>query len=185
MKIYDDISAFTSANPALSNILSRTSVRSYTDTKIPDETVSAILHGAMAAPTGVNRQPWEFIVIDSPELLSALASALPYAKMAAKAPLAIMTCGNSDRFLSGDDSSLWVQDLAIASENILLATHALGLGGVYTCLYPHPDREDAARRILSIPEKFVPFNLIPIGCPARVHAPLDKWHPEHIHFNRF
>lgn len=119
------------------NIIWGVSVRRYSDKPVSSEQVSAILHAAMSAPTGVNKQPWEFVVVDDPELLGQLAEDLPFAKMAAQAPVAIVVCGNKDRFLDGVDDVLWEQDLSAASENILLATHAIGLGGVWTCVYPH------------------------------------------------
>lgn len=185
MKIYDDITGLSEDNAALKNILGRTSVRQYKTDKMPDKVVSVLLHAAMSAPTGVNRQSWEFVVIDDHDKLDRLAEALPYAKMTAAAPLAIVVCGNTARFLEGYDSTLWEQDLAAASENILLAAEALGLGGVYTCLYPHPDREGAVNRILAIPDGIIPFNLIPIGYPDKNHDPIDKWHRDRIHINGY
>jgi nitroreductase family protein len=163
------------------NILSRVSVRRYTDVPVTDEEITAILHAAMSAPSAVNRQPWEFFVVDDPELLKRLADALPYAKMAAQAPLAIVVCGSRERFLEGVDDVLWEQDLSAASENILLAAHAIGLGGVWTCLYPHEERIAPVRAILNIPDRMIPFNLIPVGHPEHDHAPMDKWHPDCIH----
>lgn len=172
-------------NPALQNILTRVSVRRFKDEPVTEKQVSSILHAAMSAPSGVNRQPWEFIVVNDRSLLQALADSLPYAKMAAKAPLAIIVCGNKERFLEGPDSNLWEQDCSAASENILLAAHALGLGGVWTCLYPFvEERMNVVSKILNLPDNFVPFNLIPIGVPESDHAPMDKWHPERVHFNR-
>lgn len=163
------------------NILSRVSVRRYTDVPVTDEEITAILHAAMSAPSAVNRQPWEFFIVDDPELLKRLADALPYAKMAAQAPLAIVVCGSRERFLEGVDDVLWEQDLSAASENILLAAHAIGLGGVWTCLYPHEERIAPVRAILNIPDRMIPFNLIPVGHPEHDHAPMDKWHPDRIH----
>lgn len=171
-------------NDAYMGILNRVSVRRYSGLAITDDQISAILHAAMSAPSAVNRQPWEFIVVDDPALLKQLADALPYAKMAAHAPAAIVVCGNKERFLEGTDDILWEQDLSAASENILLAAHAIGLGGVWTCLYPHEERIAPVRKILNIPATLVPFNLIPLGHPAADHAPMDKWHPDRIHLNR-
>ena len=185
MEKQEDISASIIKNEAYDNILSRTSIRTYTRQSVSDEIKSAIVHAGMAAPSGVNRQPWEFILIDDREILNALADSLPYAKMTAQAPFAVAVCGNSDRFLEGEDATLWVQDVSAASENILLAAHALGLGAVWTCLYPHKDRMEAASRILNLPEGIVPFSLIPAGYPAKLHAPIDKWHAERVHHNRF
>ncbi len=179
-----EIARIVASNPAYRNIIERTSVRRYTTETVDDTLKEALCLAAMSAPSGVNRQPWELIVVDRRELLDALADALPYAKMTAHAPMAIVVCGNRERFLDGDDATLWEQDLSAASENILLAAHALGLGAVWTCLYPHPDRMEAVARVLGIPEGIVPFNLIPVGHPEAPHAPMDKWHPDRVHHNR-
>lgn len=184
MEINNSIPDQFKGNEAYMSIFGRVSVRRYADKPVSNEQVSAILHAAMSAPTGVNKQPWEFIVVDDPELLGQLADALPYAKMAAHAPVAIVLCGNKDRFLPGVDDVLWEQDLSAASENILLAAHAIGLGGVWTCIYPHEERIAPVRSILNLPAKLIPFNLIPIGYPEKEHAPMDKWHPDRVHQNR-
>ncbi len=178
------INKIIESNPAFRNIVERTSVRRYKNQSISDDIKEALCYAGMSAPSGVNRQPWEFIIVDDKKLLTELAQALPYAKMTAEAPMAIVVCGNRDRFLDGDDSTLWEQDLSAASENILLAAHALGLGAVWTCLYPHHDREDATRQILNIPDNLIPFNLIPVGVPLSDHKPMNKWHPERIHHNK-
>lgn len=185
MTITDKIDKRFLDNPAFSSILTRVSVRQFSPDPVPDQVASALLHAAMSAPSGVNRQPWEFIVVDDRALLDKLAAALPYAKMAAHAPLAVIVCGNRERMLPGADDNLWEQDCSAASENLLLAAHALGLGGVWTCLYPHEDRMAAARAILAIPHNFVPFNLIPLGLPAHDREPMDKWHPDRVHLNSF
>lgn len=180
-----DIKSLIENNEAYKNIMTRTSIRTFTDQPVSEDLKSALLHAGMAAPSGVNMQPWEFVLIDDREILNELADALPYAKMTAKAPLAIALCGNSDRFLDDEDSTLWVQDLSAAAENVLLAAHALGLGAVWTCLYPHADRMAAATRILRLPERIIPFCLIPVGYPAKLHNPIDKWHDERTHRNSF
>lgn len=181
--VSEKIPAVYAGNEAYMNIIVRVSVRQYSGEPVNADQLSAILHAAMSAPSGVNRQPWEFIVVDDPDLLSRLADALPYAKMTAHAPVAIVVCGNRERFLDGIDGVLWEQDLSAASENILLAAHAIGLGGVWTCLYPHDDRIAPVRSILNIPDALIPFNLIPIGHPEHQHQPMDKWHPERVHLN--
>lgn len=185
MKIINELPAEFKGNSAFMNIMERTSVRKFKDLPVDDSQLSAILHAAMSAPSGVNMQPWEFIVVTDRNLLDRLSDSLPYAKMTSKAQLAIVVCGNRERFLEGDDSNLWEQDLSAASENILLAAHAIGLGGVWTCLYPHADRMESVKEILNISDNLTPFNLIPIGVPEVSHAPMDKWHPERIHMNRF
>lgn len=185
MKISDNIPAVIACNPGFRAVTERTSVRNYSPRPVTDEIFSALLHAAMSAPSAVNRQPWEFVAIDRHDLLRELSEALPFAKMAAHAPGAIVVCGNPARFLSGTDSELWIQDLATAAENILIAAHALGLGGVYTCLYPHIDRMEMVRRILRIDRSVIPFCLIPFGYPATDRQPFDKWHRDRIHINGY
>lgn len=172
-------------NPVIDAILSRRSVRKYTAQKPSEKDVETLLHAAMSAPSGVNRQPWEFVIVDDPQLLASLAEALPYAKMTAEAPVAILACGNKERFLDGADSTLWVEDLAAASENLQLAAHALGLGSVWTAVYPHSDRMEAVALLLHLPDSFVPYSLMPVGYPADSHEPVEKWHPDRVHRNAF
>lgn len=166
---------------ALDGIIGRTSVRNYTDEPVSEQEIDELMRAAMSAPTGVNKQPWEFAVVTDRKILDSLADALPYAKMVKHAPMAIVVCGNKERFLDGDDSTLWVQDLSAASENILVAAHILGLGAVWTALYPHPDRMAAVSKILNLPQNFVPFNVIPVGHPIGKPTSHDKFHPERIH----
>lgn len=180
----DDL--YIDRNVIINNIVTRTSVRAYDHSRTIDTaTVETILRAAMSAPTAVNRRPWVFIVVTDAQSLSKLGAALPYAKMTAQAPMAIVVCGDSARFLHGEDSTLWVQDLSAASENLLLAAHAYGLGAVWTALYPHHDRQQAVASLLSLPDAIIPFNVIPIGYPLMPHAPLDKWDPSRIHYNHW
>ena len=181
----EDFRNLAETNAAYANIVTRTSIRRYSEREVANSLKEAICFAGMSAPSGVNRQPWELIIVDDKDILRKLAESLPYAKMAATAPFAIIVCGNRDRFLDGDDSTLWEQDLSAVSENILLASHALGLGGVWTALYPHTDREKAVSDILNLPDSFVAFNVIPIGYPESEHKPMDKWHPDRVHHNGF
>lgn len=162
----------------LNNIMTRTSDRMFDPSKqIDPDDIEAILQAGMAAPSAVNRQPWQFVVVTNRDLLRQLAAALPYCRMANEAGAAIVVCGDKNRFLEGEDNTIWVQDLSAASENILLAAHALGLGSVWTALYPHQDRITSVYSILNIPADFIPFNVIPIGYVKSAHTPLDKWNP--------
>jgi len=173
-------------NGIIESILSRSSVRVYEPgVKVSAQDVETIMRAAMAAPSAVNKQPWQFVVVTDKELLRGLSEALPYAKMAAGASLAIVVCGDSSHFLDGIDNVLWVQDLSAVSENILLAAHALGYGGVWTAVYPHPERENPVVRLLSLPGGIIPFNVIPIGKPAHEPHIIDKWDSRRIHYDRW
>jgi len=173
-------------NEAYNVIVTRTSVRQYlNDNPIPDALVEALLRAAMSAPTAVNSQPWAFIVVNNRDKLDNLGGALPYARMLARAPLAIVSCGVGEKFLKGDDEPLWIQDLSAASENILIAANAFGLGAVWTSVFPHTDREKVVRDILGVPDNVYPLNVIVVGRPARKQQPRDKWNPDAIHYNRW
>ena len=121
-----------SSEVVINNILQRTSVRSYEDRPVEKEKIEKLLRAGMAAPTAVNKQPWHFIVVTDKDQLQNLAEANPNAGMAAKAPLAIVVCGDMNKALEGDAREFWVQDCSAATENILLAATGMGLGSVWT-----------------------------------------------------
>ena len=170
-------------NAALENIATRTSVRSYLDKPVEASQIEQLLHAGMAAPTAVNRQPWHFVVVTDKAQLKALSKANPYAGMAAKAPLAIVVCGDMKKALDGKAREFWVQDCSAATENILLAANAMGLGAVWTGAYPSEDRVKDISSTLNLPEHIIPLNIIVIGYPDKENTPKDKWKPENISYN--
>ena len=177
----------SASSDALSVITQRTSVRRYDQTRdVPDETVETLLRAAMSAPTAINLQPWEFIVVRDKKTLAALAKANRFGGMIAQAPVAIVVCGDTIQESNGAPNKWWMLDCSAATENMLLAATAQGLGAVWTAVYPHEDRVAAARRILSIPERYMPLCVVPVGYPADPSAkPKNKWKPVKIHKERF
>jgi nitroreductase len=168
-------------NETLNTIYSRRSVRSFTGDAVSRESLTKILMAAMAAPSAVNIQPWSFVVVTKRETLDELCDKLPYAKMLNKAGAAIVVCGipDKDEVFSKD---YWVMDCSAASENILLACHALGLGAVWTAVYVDNERVANVRKILHIPENIIPLNVIPIGVPKEKGKALDKFKEGNIHW---
>ncbi len=167
-------------------ISTRKSVRKFDPTKnVDDALVEKLLRAAMAAPTAMDRRPWEFIVVRDEAKLKALAEALPYCRVGNGAKLAICVCGTLDNGLQGRGREYWIQDCSAATENLLLAAHGLGLGAVWTGVWPGEDRVAAVRRILEIPDGFAPLNIIPIGYPADSPAVKDKWNPAKIHHDKW
>ena len=156
-------------NPALETIFSRTSIRTYQDRTVEPQKIELLLRAAMSAPSGKDQRPWEFVVVNERPILDSLAAALPYAKMLAQAPCAVIVCGSPAR------SSYWYLDCSAAAENILLAAHSLGLGGVWTAAYPYAERMEAVRSNLALPEGILPLCVIPIGYPAAVGEPKRKF----------
>ena len=177
--------ANTDGKAIVENIMTRTSIRNYTDQAISPDTIETLLRAGMAAPTAVNKQPWHFVAVTDKENLSGLATANPNAGMAAKAPLAIVVCGDMTKALEGGGRAFWIQDCSAATENILLAAHALGLGAVWTGTYPNEERVTAVSEVLKLPEYIIPLCTIVIGHPAESPAPKDKWKPEIVSYNEF
>ena len=163
-------------------ILSRRSVRKYTGQAVPETLVTDLLRAAMAAPSAQNQQPWQFVVVRDRGLLEGLAASNPYAGMAREAQLAIVVCGDLSREKS---PGFWVQDCAAATENLLIAANAAGLGAVWTGTYPREERVARVRELLALPEHIIPFAVIPIGHPAEHPAPADRFDPSRIHVDRW
>lgn len=174
-----------SENVTLETIMTRTSVRKYADKPVEKEKIDAMLRAGMAAPTAVNKQPWHFVVINDKAKLNELAAANPRAKMLLTAPLAIVVCGDMTKALQGKGQEYWIQDCSAATENILLAAHAQGLGTVWTGVYPMDDRIQPLSKTLKLPETVIPLCTIVIGYPAEQPKPKDKWKPENISYNEY
>ena len=173
-------SSSNAGQAVLDAISARTSIRAYQDRPVGADTVELLLRAAMSAPSARNRQPWAFIVVDDKDMLRQLADSLPYAQSAAAAPMAVVVCGVLTESQGATNAGWWVQDAAAASENLLLAAHAVGLGAVWTGVYSYEDRVRAVRNVLGLPRHVVPLNVIPIGYPAENPAPKQKWDPAKV-----
>ena len=168
-------------NDRIQLIMTRTSIRAFQDKPVSDETVEVLLKAAMAAPSAKNSQPWSFVVIRDRALLEKLGDSLPNAKMTATAPVAVVICGVLEKALPGEARDYWIQDAAAATENFLLAVHALGLGAVWTGVHPISERIRIIKDALRLPDEIEPFCLIPFGYPAVPAAVKDKWDPSIVH----
>jgi nitroreductase len=137
----------------------------------------------MSAPSAGNQQPWHFVVINDRMILDRIPEFHPHSLMCREAPVAILVCGDPSL---EKHVGYWVQDCAAATENLLVAVHSTGLGGVWIGVYPREDRVIGFRRLLDIPEQVIPFSLIPIGHPAEEKPPRpDRYHEARVHKNRW
>lgn len=177
--------AYAQDNDTLKTIFSRKSVRSYTDAAVSMDQLNLLAKAGMAAPTACGRMPWDFIIITDKECLKKLADALPHAKMAEHAGAAIAVTGDLNRQCNGKDASYWMLDCSAASQNILLAAESIGLGAVWTAVYPEAERIASVRKILGIPEDVVPLNLICMGVPKSEETPKDKFDSKLIHVDKW
>jgi nitroreductase len=150
---------------ALTVIHERKSVRHFTGGPVSEKEVQTILHAGMAAPSAMHMLPWTFIVVSDKKMLGDLSAGLPFAKMLADAGTAIIVCVSPKEAAMGKEEFA-ILDGACASENVLLAAEALGLGAVWTAVYPDKELMDHVRKLLNIPQAIIPLNVIPIGHPT-------------------
>lgn len=159
----------------------RHSVRAYTDQPVSDAEVETMLRCAMQAPSAVNEQPWEFIVIRDAAQLDQVGDINPWASFAKKAPVAILLCLNEQK---EKEKGMGIIDMGTCAENLLLAATALGLGAVFTGIYPHQDRMAGFRKLCRLPEYVQPIGLIVIGHRAITsHTFADRYNPAAVHQN--
>lgn len=167
----------------IDNIMTRTSVRKYKPVKLTDAQMETLLRAGMAAPSAVNKQPWEFIVVDDRALLDSIQAKLPNTRISDGCQQVIVVCGNEEKALEGEGKAYWIQDCSAATQNILLAAHSMGLGAVWCGITPVKERMAILSEMLHTPSFVKPFAVICLGVPDEAPAPKDKWKPENIHRN--
>ena len=168
----------------LDDLFARRSIRQYTDEPVSDEDIRVLLEAAMAAPSAGNRKPWHFIVVRDAEMREKIAASHPHAKMVAQAPVCIVPCGQPSLSFA-DRSDFWIQDLSAATQNILLAATAQGLGSVWCGVHPVEERVSEAREILGIPEDVIALCYIAIGHPAEEKEARTQYDDERVHWDRW
>lgn len=166
-------------NEAIDCIMTRYTVRSFAAKPISDDTVEVILKAGMSAPSAMNKQPWKFVAVQN-EPLANLMDSMNYNAGKRNAALAIVVCGDSAKFIDGQGSDFWVQDCAAATENILLAAHALGLGAGWNGCYPALDRCEKVKNCLNLTDNLVPLSIVLVGYPEGVGEIKDKWNSDNI-----
>lgn len=175
-------SAGDAADEVLECIMTRASVRKYKPETVSDSIMTAVLKAGMAAPTAANQQAWHFIVITDQALKDTITDSFQWTKMVRDCAFAVVVCGDMTRLFEGDreDGGFWTLDCSAASENMLLAAHALGLGGVWCGIYPEEDRMSRLSEILDLPPRLRPVNILSFGYPEAPVAPKQKWDPAKV-----
>jgi nitroreductase len=170
----------------MSVIFKRCSVRNFLPDPVESDKIERILKAGMQAPSAHNRQPWEFIVITNGEDLKAVAEMSPYAKMLNYAPAAIAACANTRQEDGSElDDTQWVQDMAAATENILLQIVEEGLGGVWLGWYPIKERTEPFMKRFALPAHVIPFSVIALGYPGRKYEVTSRFDAARIHYGAY
>jgi nitroreductase len=165
----------------------RRSIRKFTAEKIAPEAIETLIEAALRAPSSRGFNPWEFILVDDPELLLKLSQSKQHgAEFLKGAPLGIVVCADSTR------SDVWVEDCSIAAIIIQLAAVSLGLGSCWSQIRNRQhDAEKSAetyiQELLGLPEQIKVESILGIGHPAEEKSPVsaDKLQHDKIKNNRW
>lgn len=171
----------------LDAILTRRSIRKFTNKSIDDETVHTLLTAAMAGPSAVNARPWSFLVVRDRDTLDKMADANGRAAAPLKeAALAILVCGDLARAFP-KAPNYWITDASIAAQNILLAAHERGLGGVWLGTWPQEEKMARQRELFALPENIIPYAILALGHPAedRAGQPHPDYEEDRVHFEKW
>ena len=169
-------------NETLNTILTRRSIRAYTDKQIDDATIDILLKAGMYAPSATNNQPWHFVVVRSKDAMNKIMEVHPYSKMLKTANAVIVVCAEQT---SEVQKMFFPQDLGACTENILLAANSLGIGSVWLGVYPGKERVQEIAQIFDIPDDIVPFGLISLGYPAEERHDPNRYDASRIHTEKW
>ena len=154
----------------------RRSIRKFQEKEVPKEVIEDIIDCARFAATARNVQPWEFIIVCEAETRKELASITEYGKFIQQAPVCIVVLCK--------DTKYYLEDGCAATQNILIAAKAYGLGSCWVA----GDKKPYARRIcdiLSAPEEYRLISLIAIGYPAETPSPSKRTVKDVLHWEKW
>lgn len=162
-------------------IQSRRSVRQYTGEMVSDTDLKTILTAAMYAPSAMNKQAWEFIVVQDKQLLEKITQIHPYADFITHAGTAVLACLNTEEAYN----NYGPVDVSLAAQNLMLAAHELGYGTCFCGVWPEQEREKDFKKLLALPQKIEVIGLIALGRPAQQSATPVRFEANKIHFDRW
>ena len=159
-------------------IFKRVSVRKYLDKEVEGEKVEKILRAAMASPTAMNQQEWEFYVVKDKSKLEELSTVTPYSGFVKNAPCAIVVCSKRETIREEFRDI----DCALCTENMLLEMAHLGLGGCMIGISPDKEKIEKLNNMINIKEGLDSFTLIPFGYPETYKEQEDRFDKEKVHY---
>ena len=168
-------------------IAKRKSVRTFQSKSVEKEKVESLLRAAMRAPSGINGQPWEFVVVDDREVLTAMHKLSPPARGLQTAPLAIVVLEKEIPFrIEKGLNWLTPQDLGACTENILLQAVEEGLGAGWMGVGPGTPGQEALAQLLGLPEGIKPYAIVGVGYSAEEDQEIaDRYDTAKIHYNHY
>ena len=167
-------------NKVLQTILNRKSVREFSDKEISQDLIDNLLKAGMSAPSSRDRRPWHFIVISDKAILEILGNQLKNASCLKSANKAIIVCGDDEL-----SDNCWYLDCSAATQNILIAAESMGLGAVWTAVYPYDDRSEVVNKTFSLAKNIHALTIIPLGYPLEKSEPKNKFDAARVHYNKW
>ncbi len=170
----------------LKALATRKSVRRFTQEGITFEDIKKILTAGMSGPSCMNKRMWSFVVIRNKEVLGKLAVANGlYSTPLRESALGILVCGDMSRALS-EDPDYWVIDASIATQNMVLAAHDLGIGSVWLGCWPCEDRVQEVAEVMKLPEHIVPHSILALGYAEEPDmTERDLYESDRVHFDEW
>ena len=156
-------------------IYNRRSTRKFLDRKIEEDKIKKLLTAALLAPSSKGSRPWEFIIVDDPDLLALLAMSKPHgATLLKHAPLAIIIAGDKTK------SDAWIEDCSIASVFVQLEAESLGLGSCWVQINRRFYNDDVTsneyiHKHFNIPDRLEVLSVVGIGYKAAEQPPLSDY----------
>lgn len=169
---------------ALEALTTRRSIRRYTEEPVTDDEVTTLLAAGMSAPSGFGQRSTRYVVVRDADVRAALSRVSKYSGMIASAPVAVVVCG--DTRVERQPGTYFVHDAVAALENLLVAANAMGFGAVWVGVHPWPERMEAVREAVGLPEGVEPIASVAIGRPSGAKpAAVDRFDASFVHTDRW
>ncbi len=163
-------------------IFTRRSIRKFSGENIDNASIKKMLEAAMVAPSAGNSKPWRFIVVRDPQSFEVIAKHNPYAQMAMGSSACIVVCAdlNAEKY-----EGYWQQDCSAAIQNLLLAARGLGIGTVWTGVYPDAERTVAFKSYFELPSNTEILGIIVCGYPTQPFSPRNNYDENNIFIEKW
>jgi nitroreductase len=166
----------------MDEIYTRRSTRRYTGESVPTQTIRELIKAGMNAPSGQDRQPWQFVIVADLSIMKKMVEYNPHWAPLLAAGQGIVVCG--DLTINADPFYNFV-DCSAATQNILLQAESMGYGTCWLGVAPSLQRAEAVRGFLNMPEHFLPVTLIAVGVKDETKEPNNRFLEDRIHENSF
>lgn len=166
----------------LEAIFTRRSIRNFTGEPVSEGDLKTVLRAGFSAPSAHNLQPRHFVIARNDSVLQDIARFHTYGKMLPKAGCGIIVCGDSEK---QNRLGFLVEDCSASIQNMLLAAHGLGLGGVWCGLYPVNELTKPMSELLNLPSTIIPIGIIALGHKNEERDAADRYDDSKVHFERW